>query len=214
MPILGSLAGASARGLGGLRTFGAAAAVDTGAMFPIGMVSVGSAGASTISFSSIPSTYKHLQIRGIHRVTGAYQVGNCFMRVGAGSIDTGNNYSNHTIVGDGSTAAAAGGGGTRSSMMGFDYYNSVGANATSGIFSTCIIDILDYANTSKYKTVRFLMGREMNSGNTDSRIYFESGLWQSTSAISNIQFTPLNGAGGSADFVQYSQFALYGIKGA
>jgi len=210
VPLLGTRGGGSARGFG--RGARALAVPDTGVMFPLGMVQVGSGGSSTVSFSSIPSTYKHLQIRAIHRVTGSHAVGNCFMRVGAGSIDTGNNYSNHTLVGNG-TAAEAAGGGTRSSIMGFDYYNSIGATTASGIFSTCIIDILDYASTSKYKTVRFLMGREMNSGNTDSRVYFESGLWQSTSAISNIQFSALTGAGGSADFVQYSQFALYGIKG-
>jgi hypothetical protein len=168
-------------------------------------------GESTLSFSSISSAYKHLQIRGIHRVSGSFYTGDVFMRVGAGSIDSGNNYSNHIIVGDGTSAAAAGGG-SRSSVMGFDYYNSVGSLATTGMFAACVIDLLDYANTNKYKTMRFLEGREINRNDTDSRVYFESGLWQSTSAISNVQFACLNGAGSAGTFIAGTTFALYGIK--
>jgi hypothetical protein len=169
-------------------------------------------GESTLSFSSISSVYKHLQIRGIHRVSGSFYTGDVFMRVGAGSIDSGNNYSNHIIVGDGTSAAAAGGG-SRSSVMGFDYYNSVGNLATTGMFAACVIDLLDYANTNKYKTMRFLEGREINRNDTDSRVYFESGLWQSLSAISNIQFSCLTGAGAAGTFIAGTTFALYGIKG-
>jgi hypothetical protein len=169
-------------------------------------------GESTLSFTSIPSTYKHLQVRGIHRVSGSFYTGDVFMRVGAGSIDSGNNYSNHIIVGDGTSAAAAGGG-SRSSVMGFDYYNSVGNLATTGMFAACVIDLLYYENTNKYKTMKFLEGREINRNDTDSRVYFESGLWQSFSAISNVQFACLNGAGSAGTFIAGTTFALYGIKG-
>ena len=57
MPILGIVASSTRQGQ----------ATDTGAMFPLGMVQVGSGGSSSITFSSIPNTYKHLQIRGITR---------------------------------------------------------------------------------------------------------------------------------------------------
>jgi len=60
MPILGITAS---------QITGRLSAPDTGAMFPLGMVQVGSGGSATISFTSIPSTYKHLQIRGIARNT-------------------------------------------------------------------------------------------------------------------------------------------------
>ena len=70
-------------------------APDTGVMFPIGMVSVGSAGASTIEFTSIPSTYTHLQIRGINRFTRtADSTGSLYMQLNA---DTGSNYSFHQL---------------------------------------------------------------------------------------------------------------------
>lgn len=197
MPILGIMASAIS---GNLSSYESIATVTA------------AGGESTLSFSSIGSTYKHLQIRGIHRVSGAHLVGDVFMRVGAGSIDSGSNYSNHALQGDGTSAAAAGGG-SRSSVMGFNFYNSVGASATSGIFATCVIDLLDYENTNKYKTMRFFEGREMNSNDTDGRVYFESGLWQSTSAISDIQFSCLDAVGAPATFIAGSSFALYGVRG-
>jgi hypothetical protein len=68
------------------------------------------------------------------------------------------------------------------------------------------MDILDYANTSKNKTIRMLSGNDRN-GSGD--IILISGLWASTSAINQIDLR-LESA---ANFAQYSQFALYGIKG-
>jgi hypothetical protein len=68
-----------------------------------------------------------------------------------------------------------------------------------------ICDVLDYANTNKFKTLRSLTGNDRNGSGS---IWLDSGLWRSTSAITSIKFTT-----GTA-FAQYSQFALYGIKGA
>jgi hypothetical protein len=178
----------------------------------IATVSVGSGGQDTVTFSSIPATFKHLQIRAIHRVTGANAVGDVYMRVGNSTVDSGSNYSNHVLGGDG-TSPAATGGGSRTSVMGYDFYNSIGAGGLANAFATGIIDILDYANTSKNKTMRFLEGREFNSNNNDGRVYLESGAWLSTSAINIITFYALTGTGEAANFVQYSHFALYGIKG-
>jgi hypothetical protein len=72
--------------------------------------------------------------------------------------------------------------------------------------SVSIIDILDYANTSKYKTVRGLSGDDANG---TGRVLFQSGLFISTNAISSITFTPAAGT-----YSNYCQVALYGIKGA
>ena len=71
-----------------------------------------------------------------------------------------------------------------------------------------VIDILDYANVNKYKTTRTLGGAELNQAS--SEIVFQSGLWRSTNAITSIGFTEATGS----NFEQYTQFALYGIKGA
>jgi hypothetical protein len=157
----------------------------------------------TISFTSIPATYTHLQLRGITRDARSVSVNNINMRLGNGSIDSGSNYAAHTLDSDGATVTAAGTSSTN--KMGF--WIEPGANATANAFGAFVIDILDYKNTNKYKTIRVLGGTDLNgSGNA----HLCSGLWQSTSAVTNIEF--LNN--GDFNFVQYSTFALYGIKGA
>jgi hypothetical protein len=125
--------------------------------------------------------------------------------------DSGSNYANHALIGDGSSASAAGGA-SRTSVMGYDYYNSIGATGLANTFATCVIDILDYSSVSKYKTMRFFEGRELNGNNTDSRVYFESGLWMNTAAINSITFSALNGGGSAASLDTNTTFALYGIK--
>ena len=75
------------------------------------------------------------------------------------------------------------------------------------VFGAFVLDLLDYANTSKYKTIRELGGCDNNG---DGDIFFNSGLWQSTSAVTSLTFT----VGGGTLFSQYTQYALYGIKGA
>lgn len=166
----------------------------------ISTVTVGAGGTSAITFSSIPSTYKHLQIRGIGRTTNSGSTGNPEIKFNG---DTNvNNYTLHILYGDGSSAAAYGSGTGGGSDTSITTGNSAGAN----IFGVAIIDILDYSSTNKYKTVRSLTGADLNGSGT-MRVY--SNLWLNTSAISSITLTPTS----SASYSQYSQLALYGIKG-
>ena len=165
----------------------------------IATVSVGSGGSATISFSSIPSTYKHLQIRSIARTnyTGGNNDG---YKVNFNS-DTGNNYAWHQLGASGAAVFAQ-----QSSSTGTIYVGYVASNsAISNNFGASVIDILDYANTNKYKTLRNLTGTD-NNGN--GALTLGSGLWQNTNAISSISITQWDGT----SFLQYSQFALYGIK--
>ena len=171
-----------------------------------------SSSVSSVAFSGIPSTYKHLQVRMIHRTASSSADGDAFMRVGNSSIDSGSNYSTHQFVGDGSSASV-GGWASTTSVMGYGAYNSTGANATAGMFATGIIDFLDYSATTKNKTFRMSTGREMNTTDGSSRVYFESGTWYNTAAITTIAFYPLTNTGAASTFTTGTQFALYGIKG-
>ncbi len=197
MPLSTTLASSSARGFGGLRSF-VTAVPDTGAMFPLGMVSVGSAGSATISFTSIPSTYKHLQVRALIRGTASASAISANMQFNS---DTGSNYSYHELYGNG-TSAQASAGATQTRF--FLHGNAPAATALASSFGVAVMDILDYANTSKYKTTRCLDGMDVNG--TGGYILLDSGSWQNTNAITSIQITPSSG-----NFAQYSQFALYGI---
>jgi hypothetical protein len=159
----------------------------------IATTTVGAGGVSSITFSSIPSTYKHLQIRAMNILSSNV---NTTMRFNS---DTGSNYSQHNVYGYGTGRAAEGAGNQTSMDLGY---------AAGGSYPTAmIIDILDYANTNKYKTTRHLFGNETNSTSA-GRVGLFSNSWRSTSAISTILIYPDSGT-----ISQYSSFALYGIKG-
>ena len=162
----------------------------------IATVTVGAGGQSTVSFSSISQTYAHLQLRFMARVTGATTLDNLTMRFNGVS---GTSYTTHYLYGNGSSAGAS-----YVTINGSELYvgRLTGANSTSGMFGVGIIDILDYSSSgSKYKTVRSLSGQDQNGS---GEVFFWSGLFNSTDAISSI--TLLN------SYAQYSSFALYGVK--
>lgn len=166
---------------------------DNGAMFPIAMVNVGSAGASFVEFTSIPDTYKHLQIR----ATWANSTGSdTWMRI---NNDTSNNYAAHFLNGNGSSASA-------SAITGASALGAyVGYSGSTTSFTTAVLDVLDYTSTTKAKTTRSLTGYDANGS---GQVYLFSSLWFATPAkITSLKITPASGT-----INQYSQFALYGIK--
>lgn len=174
-------------------------AIYTGSYESIATVTVGAGGASSIDFTSIPATYTHLQIRGIVKnnstSTTADANGLQF------NSDTATNYNTHYIQGDG--ASAVSGGVANLNFIYAGYCARSNASYTS-MFGVSVIDILDYADTNKYKTVRTLSGVDMNGSGYS---FFSSGAWRSTSAITSIKLF-ISGN----NYVQYSTFALYGIK--
>lgn len=156
-----------------------------------GTVVVGAGGQSTIEFSSIPNTYKHLQIRGSF-ITGGAEM---YIRLNS---DTSANYSTHRAFGYGTAGQAAGG--VANTTRGLFFTNNGSAGNPS-----LIIDILDYASANKYKTVRGIFGQD--TANPELGIF--SALWfNSATAVNTITFSL-----GSGSFAQYSKFAIYGIKG-
>jgi hypothetical protein len=172
---------------------------DNGVMFPLGMVQVGSAGAATVSFSSIPATYKHLQIRALVTGTDATQTGSTSFQLNG---DTGSNYTRHQLGGGGATAFSYA---ATSQTAGHIYgYND---NLNTQVPMTFVMDILDYANTSKYKTTRVLSGSDRNGTSPYGDINLVSGLWLNTNAITSLSIFI-----GGQNMGQYSSFALYGIN--
>jgi hypothetical protein len=153
---------------------------------------------STVTITSIPSTYKHLQIRGIGRQTDGSGQSSFAMNFNG----NGTGYSWHYIFGNGSTVAAG-----QSNGDGFyREINFINASGTqSNTFNGFVIDILDYANTNKGKTLKSLGGCSYGSGGGS---HLQSGFWSNTSAVTSITFTTV-----AANFEANTQFALYGIKG-
>jgi hypothetical protein len=163
----------------------------------IATVTVGSGGASTVTFSGIPSTYQHLQIRGIARGTVAGSDENIYMQFNGVA---GTSYSWHRMLANGSSVSS---GNNPSQPSGVITVVSA-SSSTANVFGATVIDILDYANTNKNKTVRGFGGNDQSSS---GYACFQSFAFLNTAAITSIDITS------SANWAQYSQFALYGIKG-
>lgn len=163
-------------------------------------VTVGSGGASSVDFTSIPSGYKHLQIRGIAKANRSVYVDDLGIRF---NNDSGSNYSGHRFYAFGSGTPGADGGGNQT-QMNIGQIAGGSVNNSDGMGGV-IVDVLDYANGSKYKTIRVISGYEDNG---QGGIQFASGNWRSNNAVSSITLLPLIGT----SFNQFTSFALYGVK--
>jgi hypothetical protein len=154
---------------------------------------------STVVFSSIPQTYRHLQIRAIGRTTRTAGGADDNLKVTLNSDTT---YSWHYLLGDGASPSS-GGGTTSNGML---QVGLPGATATTA-FSATIIDLLDYTSTTKNKTIKTLSGYDTNGGGI---LGLSSGLDYATpAAITSITISSWN----AANFVSNCHWALYGIKG-
>ena len=177
----------------------------SGAYDSIATTTVGAGGAASITLSSIPSTYTHLQLRIFAQSSRAtYAIDNGYIQFNG---DTASNYAYHNINGDGASASVAASTSQTSIQPGD---RVIGTSVSPGTWGSLVIDILDYANTSKYKTTRALSGCDTNGvvAGFAGMVNLASGLWQSTSAINSIKFAAVNG-----NLNQYTSVALYGIKG-
>jgi len=184
--------------------------------FPLGILAASGAGvagtyellettvltssASSVSFTGLGAytEYKHLQIRMVAQNSGSSPDS----IIATFNSDTANNYATHRLFGTGS------------SVISDDFINR--ANIFCGLsndpnptdaFGASVLDILDFSSTSKNTTTRALYG---TSEPTSPQIALTSGLYNSTNAITSIEFAN----GGGTNFATGSRFSLYGIKAA
>lgn len=188
MPLVGRFG--SLAGLGSLILPG-------GAFESIATVTVGSGGASSIEFTSIPGGFQHLQIRMIGRTTNS---GSTRHRLRINGDTTSSSYSAHLLEGEGVAASASG-----AANFGKAIGSGVSSSTdTANVFVASVIDILDYASTSKNKTVRAISGSDTNGAGT---IGIWSSGWFSTSAVTSLLLY-----WDSGNFAQHSTAALYGLR--
>jgi hypothetical protein len=177
----------------------AGVAASTNSYESIQTVTVGAGGQASASFTVIPATYKHLQIRAfMQNNRGTFSTSTYLLRANS---DSGSNYYNHILAGSGSSASAAAYSDTAVNP------NDASGTGVSGVFGASIIDILDYTNTNKNTTFRMLNGVDVNG--SGGFVSLNSALWNNTAAITTLTITPAHGT----LWNQYSSFALYGIKG-
>jgi hypothetical protein len=153
------------------------------------------------TFTNIPQTYKHLQIRALNH-NSASSLGEICVRLGtnATAVISTTSYSYHRIDGSGSGAFAANG--SSVTYMSCAYCPSTAISST--IMGVIVIDILDYTSSTKNKTIRSIGGYDANGSGQSS---FSSGLLNVTGAIQSVSVFSSSG-GTSAN----NTFALYGIN--
>lgn len=158
---------------------------------PIATQTLGSAQA-TVTFSSIPSTYTDLVL--VTQSAGS-TAGQDF-KIQFNS-DTGTNYSVTLIRGYGTGVTS-----NRTSNSTYIYLDYSGGSLTT-IQDQYNVNIMNYANTTTYKTILTRYSSAANSAEAGV------GLWRSTSAINRIDLSMTAG-----NLVAGSTFTLYGIKAA
>ncbi|MCX7180708.1 MAG: hypothetical protein NTX56_18745 [Proteobacteria bacterium] len=192
MPIIGTIASSTQQGLSTL----------TDAYDSIGSVTVSSSTASIV-FTGVPSTYQHLQIRGLFRSDKSADT-NADLYLYLNGDTSQANYTRHYLRGNGTAASAYGTAASAAPVAG----EAPAVSSPASVFGATIIDIFDYANVNKYTTVRTFHGDEQSTGTTQSNIYQTSSLWSNLSPVTTLTFT----LQASTNFVNYSSFALYGVK--
>jgi hypothetical protein len=167
---------------------------------------VGSGGAASIDFSSIPATYTDLVMFGSFRQSGVGETNPPIGRIELllNNTNTGNLYSIKMLYGTGSAAGSAGGSGANR-----DFYDgaSVASGATASTFSNVSYYIPNYAGSNNKS---FSIDSVTENNGTAADASLTAGLFASSSAINRLTVQPYDGS----NFVQYSTAYLYGVKNA
>jgi hypothetical protein len=157
-----------------------------------------SGSASTITFSSIPATYTDLVL-----VANIAAASGSFGSLIQFNSDTTTNYGQTVLYGDGASAASVRS--ASGSSINLNYY---GDATTVALAQTIIINIMNYANTTTYKT---FISRAGNADGTYAGLSAIVGLWKKApEAINSITIKTVSGG----NYSSTSTFTLYGIKAA
>lgn len=153
----------------------------------------GTGSSATVTFSSIPSTYTDIVL--VANPVFTVNAANINIRING---DTGTNYSDTYINGNGTTAASA-----RDTNQTLIYFSGTSTGVTTANRDNGIAHFMNYSNTTTYKTVliRYNQAGQIVVG--------EVGLWRNTAAITSISLIATTGNLDTA-----STFTLYGIKAA
>jgi hypothetical protein len=164
----------------------------------IATVEVGSGGASTIDFTSIPSTFTDLYILVSSRSSHTSVLDELILRFNSSATG----YANRFVMGDGSATQSYANNYTTSGYVGY----ISAASSTSSTFGSSNVYIPNYAG-SQNKPFSSDSVAETNA--TTQYMNLNTTIWSNTAAITSVQLRL-----GYANFVQYSTATLYGIKKA
>jgi hypothetical protein len=161
-------------------------------MFPIAQIN-GTGAAGSFSFSNIPQTFAHLQLR---LYTRSYTTGSLINHYFNADYAA-TNYTQHWGYGNGTTATA---GTAQSQPYAYLPYGSTQSTDLANAYAVSIIDIHDYTSTNKFKVLKSIGGYDLNASGI---VTMYSAMWSSTAAITSWTLTP--------GFATGSVAVLYGI---
>jgi hypothetical protein len=167
------------------------------------IASASPSGTNTVTFSSIPSTYKNLHIRIYARDAysgGVLTGGSAYIQCNG---DTGSNYSNHQMYANGTSFTH--GNQSGATYMRWDETVMLGSTANPH-FGVGIFEISDYASTTKTKTGIGSFGVINNTTSANFEVGVCSGFWNSTSAITSLTIST------DYNLVSGSLITLYGVN--
>ena len=159
------------------------------------------ADAANITFSSIPSTYEHLQVCGTMHTNNGSDALSLFIQMGdGGSVDTGSNYSHCYMTGQSSTAEYSGNVVSATYFRLYDYVG--GINSPIANYGYIDIMFMDYTDTNKNCSYLECGGF---IGTGDKKVAMGVGVWDDTAAVDIIKFYPAGGV-----FSRGTNLTLYG----
>jgi len=154
---------------------------------------------ATITFSSIPATFKHLQVRMLARTDVNGSTDNIQIYFNG---DTSNAYSRHQFTSDFGSPASATADPDQPLFTG-----TIGGNTNNAnVFGLAIIDVVDYSVSGKYKITKAFTGVDYGTNGYMTQM---AGSWNNTAVITSVSIAKQSGS----NFVAGSRFALYGLKG-
>jgi hypothetical protein len=154
---------------------------------------------STVTFGGIPQNFKHLQVRMLTYNTASQ--GNIYLNI---NNDSAGNYTYHYTRGNSTSPNSDYGVGNTFAYINYD------TNSGSA-YAPRIIDILEYANTAKLKTIRSLGGWNSNGSGI---VFLQSNLWtKAGSGVTSDAINTLSFSYSAGSFASGSTFSLYGLKG-
>lgn len=198
MPIIAGRASA-AYGAGFGKAPSGSAFEPVGAFDALATIVVPSGGAGVVTFTAIPSNYRHLQIRTSARLTSGSATNYMWARFNG---DGNSIYSMHQFLSMGASSSSAYNGTASFNII----ERLAGGTAVSNVFGAIVWDIYDYT-TTKTKTSKALGGVESNTGNTNGQVYFNGNLYTGSGPIQSIEL-----AQETANFVENTIISLYGVK--
>ena len=161
-------------------------------------------GPNTVTFSSIPQTFTHLQLRVMARMTTSNS------GIGIFQVHLNSNSSNvyylNFITAVGNDINATNSWGDSTAMWGLIYGTGTPYADT---FAVTVMDLVDYSSTNKRKTIRASMGGSNNENDSNSELRLANWTYQSSDAIDTITLTTTSGT-----FASGTIASLYGIKGS